>query len=40
VLLLSGGNIDMDLHRRIVGGENPDLLAERQARETAEARHA
>jgi threonine dehydratase len=45
VVLLSGGNIDMDLHRRIVGGENPDLLAERQAdrktaRETAEARHA
>jgi threonine dehydratase len=45
VVLLSGGNIDMDLHRRIVGGENPDLLAERQAdrktaRETAEVRHA
>src|SRR3546814_15095143 len=31
VVLLSGGNIDMDLHRRIVGGENPDFLAERQA---------
>src|SRR3546814_163119 len=48
VVLLSGGNIDMALHRRIVGGENPDLLAERQAaatgtqtkRETAKAHHA
>jgi threonine dehydratase len=40
ILLLSGGNIDMALHRRIVAGENPDLLAERQARETAERRHA
>jgi len=36
----SGGNIDMALHRRIVAGENPDLLAERQAREAAERRHA
>jgi threonine dehydratase len=27
-VLLSGGNIDMDLHRRIVGGETVDLLAE------------
>jgi threonine dehydratase len=40
VVLLSGCNIDMALHQRIVGGENPDLLAERQAdptttRETA-----
>lgn len=34
VVLLSGGNIDMDLHRRIVGGENPDLLAERQGTAT------
>ncbi len=33
VILLSGGNIDMELHRRIVGGENPDLLAERQAQQ-------
>jgi threonine dehydratase len=42
VVLLSGGNIDMDLHRRIAGGENPDLLAERQAQPPAaqEARHA
>lgn len=42
VVLLSGGNIDMALHARIVGGENPDLLAERQAqtRETVKARHA
>jgi threonine dehydratase len=42
VVLLSGGNIDMDLHRRIAGGENPDLLAERQAQQPAaqEARHA
>src|SRR3546814_11106201 len=34
VVLLSGGNIDMALHRRIVGGENPDLLAERPAAAT------
>jgi threonine dehydratase len=41
VALLSGGNIDMTLHRRIVAGENPDLLAERQnARDAKEARHA
>lgn len=40
VVLLSGGNIDMDLHRRIVGGENPDLLAERQAATGKEAGHA
>jgi threonine dehydratase len=45
VVLLSGGNIDMALHRRIVGGENPDLLAERQAKATeprddAKVRHA
>ncbi|MGF1631248.1 MAG: hydroxyectoine utilization dehydratase EutB [Kiloniellaceae bacterium] len=39
VVLLSGGNIDMDLHRRIVGGENPDLLAEYQAQQRS-ARHA
>jgi len=39
VVLLSGGNIDMALHRRIVGGENPDLLAERQRQEKT-ARHA
>ncbi|MGD1877637.1 MAG: hydroxyectoine utilization dehydratase EutB [Kiloniellaceae bacterium] len=36
VILLSGGNIDMDLHARIVAGENPDLLAERQRQETGE----
>src|SRR3546814_18971097 len=35
-VLLSGGNIDMDLHRRIVGGENPDLLAERQDKTSEE----
>ena len=29
VVLLSGKNIDMDLHRRIVSGETPDLAAER-----------
>jgi threonine dehydratase len=28
VVLLSGKNIDMALHRRIVSGENPDLAAE------------
>lgn len=28
VALVSGGNIDMDLHRRIIGGEDVDLLAE------------
>jgi threonine dehydratase len=33
VILLSGGNIDMGLHARIVAGENPDLLAEYQARQ-------
>src|SRR3546814_13392749 len=38
VVLLSGGNIDMALHRRIVGGENPDLLAERQAAATGTPR--
>ena len=26
--LLSGANIDMDLHARIVGGENVDLMRE------------
>jgi threonine dehydratase len=35
VLLLSGGNIDAALHRRIVAGETPDLLAERQAQQRA-----
>ncbi|MGE5768253.1 MAG: hydroxyectoine utilization dehydratase EutB [Bacteroidota bacterium] len=43
VVLLSGGNIDMALHQRIVGGANPDLLAERQAAardEGAKLRHA
>lgn len=45
VVLLSGGNIDMALHARIVGGETPDLLAERQAQATkandsAKLRHA
>ena len=35
VLLLSGGNIDMGLHARIVAGENPDLLAEYQAQRKA-----
>jgi len=48
IVLLSGGNIDMALHARIVGGESPDLLAERQAqqktgeraREGAGMRHA
>ena len=28
VVLLSGKNIDMDLHRRIISGETPDLAAE------------
>ncbi|MEQ9327695.1 MAG: hydroxyectoine utilization dehydratase EutB [Rhodospirillales bacterium] len=28
VALVSGGNIDMDLHRRIIGGEDVDLPAE------------
>jgi threonine dehydratase len=28
-LILSGRNIDMDLHRRIVSGETPDLSGER-----------
>ncbi|WP_193369404.1 hydroxyectoine utilization dehydratase EutB [Pelagibius marinus] len=40
IALLSGGNIDMTLHQRIVAGENPDLLAERQAQLTEAARHA
>jgi len=44
VILLSGGNIDMAPHARIAGGENPDLLAEYQAREKTggekAARHA
>jgi len=42
VVLLSGGNIDMALHARIVGGETPDLLAERQAaaRKDGTRRHA
>lgn len=40
IALLSGGNIDMTLHRRIVAGETPDLLAERQAEGTKETRHA
>jgi threonine dehydratase len=39
VVLLSGGNIDMGLHARIVAGENPDLLAEYQAQQRS-ARHA
>ena len=29
VILLSGKNVDMALHRRIMAGENPDLAAER-----------
>jgi len=40
VALLSGTNIDMALHRRIVAGENPDLLAERQAQPARDAQHA
>lgn len=40
VALLSGCNIDMALHRRIVAGENPDLLAEHQAQSRKDARHA
>ncbi|MEQ8356049.1 MAG: hydroxyectoine utilization dehydratase EutB [Kiloniellaceae bacterium] len=41
VALLSGANIDMELHRRIVAGEDPDLLAEQQqSRKSTEARHA
>jgi len=41
VALLSGGNIDMALHRRILAGENPDLLAERQVSDDSkDARHA
>jgi threonine dehydratase len=49
IALLSGGNIDMTLHQRIVAGENPNLLAERQGQPatagtkqggTREARHA
>ena len=40
VALLSGANIDMDLHRRIVAGENPDLLAEQQALHARDMRHA
>jgi threonine dehydratase len=40
VALLSGANIDMDLHRRIVAGETPDLLAEQQAPPAKDARHA
>lgn len=42
IVLLSGGNIDMALHARIIGGEYPDLLAERQAqtRDTTKIRHA
>ncbi|MEO3431403.1 hydroxyectoine utilization dehydratase EutB [Pelagibius sp. CAU 1746] len=44
VALLSGGNIDMTLHQRIAAGENPDLLAERQAQASGRAnkdrRHA
>lgn len=31
VLLLSGGNIDMDLHFRVIGGEDVDLMAEATA---------
>ena len=40
IALLSGGNIDMALHQRIVAGETPDLLAERQAATVKDARHA
>ena len=41
VALLSGGNIDEGLHRRIVEGENPDLLAEQQqSRPAGGLRHA
>jgi len=44
IALLSGGNIDMTLHQRIVAGENPDLLAERQGQPgtggTKDLRHA
>lgn len=40
IALLSGGNIDMALHQRIVAGENPDLLAERQAQTTEDVRLA
>jgi threonine dehydratase len=40
VALLSGANIDMSLHRRIVAGENPDLLAELQSRAAEDALHA
>ncbi len=44
IALLSGGNIDMTLHQRIVAGENPDLLAEHQAEAIdapgKDARHA
>jgi threonine dehydratase len=39
VALLSGGNIDAELHRRIVAGETPDLMAEQQDREARDASH-
>ena len=35
VVVVSGGNIDMALHHRIIGGENVDVAAEREAADGA-----